>query len=163
VTNRSAKLSADDIAFQEAIATRFECTRCGNCCKGDGLVHINPEEADRLAGALGLARENFIREYAVRLGKDRWRLKDKWIPSPNHSQPAEQWCIFLERDAAGLYGCSVNAAKPDQCASFPAGWRNPDSIRACPGLRILATEMAKERRAGDELKGAGEAKRGVKV
>ena len=137
----------DPDALEQAIQTRFACTRCGHCCKGDGQVRLGPAEADRLAAALGLAREAFVRQYALRAGRDRWRLKDRWVSPGNPMLPDEQWCIFLERDPAGLYGCRVNGVKPDQCAGFPARWRNPDSIQTCPGLRRLAAELDPARAA----------------
>ncbi len=115
--------------LQEAIAREFQCHRCGNCCKGDGVVHFGAEEADRMAELLGMTRKDFLREFARKIGPEEWRLRDQ--------NNAEQWCIFLQRDADGLYGCRVNPAKPDQCRSFPEKWRNPDSLQSCSGLRAL--------------------------
>jgi Fe-S-cluster containining protein len=113
-----------------------------------GLVRIGAAEADRLAGALGLGREEFVRLYAVPTGRERWRLKDRFveIAGPDgSSRRREQWCIFLERGEDGLYGCRVNAVKPDQCAGFPARWRNEDTLRTCAGLRRLLSELRAER------------------
>jgi Fe-S-cluster containining protein len=42
-------------------------------------------------------------------------------------------CIFLQAD-----GCQIHAVKPEQCASFPMKWRNPDSFETCAGLRALS-------------------------
>ena len=121
---------------QEAIEKEFSCERCGNCCKGDGAVVIGPAEADRIAKFLKLTRREFVRRFAFKIGQDEWQLVDK--------ANREQWCIFLERGEDGLYGCAINAVKPDQCGSFPAKWKNEDSFRTCAGLRILMRKL-KER------------------
>ena len=144
----------NDDALEQAIQTRFQCQRCGHCCKGDGVVRVGPAEVDRMAAALGLSREAFTKTYAVKIGRERWRLKDRWVEAPDADRgngrvrrtplPKEPWCIFLERGADGLYGCQVNAVKPDQCAAFPARWRNEDSLQTCAGLRRLTAELRAE-------------------
>lgn len=136
----SPAMSSPDAKNQikEAIRDGFACVRCGFCCKGDGLVHCNPAELDRMADQLGFTRLQFVRRFAVREGKDRWVLKDKLIFDDRPLAKPEKWCVFLERDEDGLYGCLANDAKPDQCRTFPADWQNPDSMQTCPGLRALA-------------------------
>ena len=124
-------------AVQEAIEREFECHRCGNCCKGEGLVRIGRAEADRLAEFLGLTRRQFLRRYALGDGVGHWRLIEQANP--------EMWCIFLEQDEEGNYACRVNSVKPDQCRSFPAKWRNEDSYRTCAGLKALLRKL----RSGD--------------
>jgi Fe-S-cluster containining protein len=103
------------------------------------VVGIGPDEVDRMARHLDLPRESFLKQYAKKIGRDRWRLKE--------IANAERWCIFLERGADGLYGCRVNPVKPDQCAGFPARWRNPDSFQCCEGLKAMLCRM-KEQQAG---------------
>lgn len=119
--------------LQQAIETEFACERCGHCCTGDGAVRIGPVEADRMARALGLSRRKFLKQYAKPVGPDQWWLLDQ--------DNLDQWCIFLTRDADGLFGCRVNDAKPDQCRSFPAKWRNPGSLKTCAGLRTLVSNL----------------------
>lgn len=135
--------------LQEAIETGFACERCGNCCKGEGAVRIGPAEADRLARHLHLPRRKFLKQYARQMGAEEW-----WLI--NHDN-AELWCIFLTRDADGLYGCQVNEAKPDQCRSFPAKWRNSDSLRTCAGLRTLVAGL----REREEARAAARAAAGL--
>jgi Fe-S-cluster containining protein len=121
--------------LQQAIEHDFQCQRCGNCCKGDGLVHFGAREAQRMADALKITRASFLRRYAINVERGQWVLKDRGVQiSPN---VRELWCIFLRRDPDGLYACDINRAKPDQCREFPAKWRNPDSLRSCAGLRLL--------------------------
>jgi hypothetical protein len=121
---------------QEAIEREFECHRCGACCKGEGAVHVGPAEVERMAEHLGLNRREFLRRFAIRLADEEWMLTEK----PN----VERWCVFLERDAEGLYGCSVNPVKPDQCRSYPMKWRNDDSYRTCAGLKALLKKLRTE-------------------
>jgi len=119
--------------IQDAIEREFQCNRCGHCCKGDGVVDFGAREADRMADFLDMPRKKFLKQYAIAMRSGRWHLKDQ--------NNEEQWCIFLQQDAHGLYGCRVNPAKPDQCASFPAKWRNPDSFITCSGLRTLMRSL----------------------
>ncbi len=130
--------------LQHAIETRFVCHRCGHCCKGDGLVQFGPLEADRMADHLGLSRRQFLKQFALRVEDDQWILRDRFVQDARTGGRREQWCIFLERDADGRYGCRVNPAKPDQCGSFPAQWRNPDSLQTCVGLRRLLADLKAE-------------------
>jgi Fe-S-cluster containining protein len=126
---------------QEAIAARFECHRCGNCCKGDGVVEVRSEEVERIAGFLGLPRRKFLKQYATQIAPDRWWLKDQ--------ENEEKWCIFLELGPDGLYGCRINPAKPRQCGSFPEKWRNEDSFRTCSGLRALMRNLREHAEKSD--------------
>ncbi len=126
--------------LQQAIEEKFACARCGFCCKGDGLVHCNAAEIQRMADHVGLARREFVRRFAVR-ERGEWILKDKLIFSGRPLEKPEKWCVFLDQGVDGLYGCIVDEAKPDQCKSFPAKWRNPDSMETCPGLRELKKKI----------------------
>lgn len=132
--------SREQKKLQKAIEERFECLRCGNCCKGDGVVRIGPEELKRMAAKLGITEKAFIKQYTMIYGEQEWWLIDKIVEE--HGEQIK-WCIFLEIMDDGLYGCRVNEAKPDQCASFPAKWRNNDSLRSCAGLRALRAELRK--------------------
>lgn len=130
-----SRIDAD--VLQDAIETQFQCAQCGHCCKGDGLVRIGPVEADRAAVAVGLTRHRFLKAYTLRIDQKQWIVRDRWVPSPHPAGEKEKWCIFLERGSDGLYRCQLHHAKPDQCQSFPAKWRNPDSLTTCVGLRHL--------------------------
>jgi hypothetical protein len=141
-------VSADRL--QQAIETHFQCQRCGNCCKGDGLVHFGADEAQAMADALGVTRAAFLRRHAVKVEPGRWILKDR-IVKPTPSAPREIWCIFLQQGADGRYGCQINEAKPDQCREFPARWRNPDSLTDCAGLRLLLRQL-REETAGEKVR-----------
>ncbi len=130
-----------DEQLQEAIVKRFQCTRCGHCCKGDGVVRFGPEKADEMARTLGINRHKLLTAFALLAGEKEWWLKDKMVYPVGAGGPEEKWCIFLEQGSDGLYYCRVNQAKPQQCADFPAKWQNMDSTTTCSGLGRLVSEL----------------------
>ncbi|QQL43914.1 YkgJ family cysteine cluster protein [Sulfuriroseicoccus oceanibius] len=94
---------------------RWQCQRCGNCCKWPGDVRVDDEEIAKIAAFLDMDVNDFMNEY-VRLRSDRQGLS--LIEKPNDE------CIFFEDG-----GCVINPVKPIQCAGFPntwnyIGWRN---------------------------------------
>ena len=80
----------------------FECTRCGDCCRGPGYVWVNREEIANLASFLELTPEAFGRRYLRRVER-RLSLIDN----------DDGDCIFWEN------GCTVYSARPTQCRTFP--------------------------------------------
>lgn len=106
---------------------RFECTACGNCCKGPGYVWVRPLEIRRMARALGLCEEEFSRRYVSRVDA-RLSLTDRG---------SQERCVLLGDDDR----CAVYDARPDQCRSFPF-WREHLRKRSawealgkdCPGI-----------------------------
>ena len=52
---------------------RFECTRCGNCCRTHGeyaYVYLAERDLLAIAGFLGLARADFLARYCTE--EDGW-------------------------------------------------------------------------------------------
>ena len=104
----------------------FSCTRCGGCCTGvPGFVWVNVEEIARLAAFLGATFEAFAEAHVRRVGP-RYSLKEQ----------AGGDCIFWNKQA----GCSVYAARPVQCQTWPfwpeniesrARWEQVTAV--CPG------------------------------
>lgn len=113
----------------------FTCHRCGNCCRGDGFVDMTESDIARAALALGMSEGDFIRDFC-KAGGDGYILKDQ--------EDEERSCIFLT-DEEGLSGCRIHAAKPEQCASFPFGWRPRNVMQFCEGMRALVN-MPKPKR-----------------
>ncbi len=106
----------------------FVCARCGNCCRGEGIVRVTPVEAQAIAQFLGLSLEEFTARYtrdaeaaADRDKGVRWLL-DK--PGPL------QECIFLEDNL-----CRIHPVKPHRCRTFPLEWRTPDILDYCVGMQ----------------------------
>ncbi len=89
-----------------AAGLRFQCARCGICCKGPqpGFVWVSEAEIAALATHLGLTVDAFGARYLRRIGA-RYSLVEK----------ASHDCIFWEDGR----GCTVYAARPTQCRTFP--------------------------------------------
>ena len=95
-----------------------QCLRCGNCCRWPGYVRLAPEEAETIAGFLGLPVHAFTAEY-TRLGPDRL-----WLALTESASGA---CVFLtDRNE-----CRIHAVKPGQCRGFPESWNVDGFERFC--------------------------------
>jgi Fe-S-cluster containining protein len=89
---------------------RFRCARCGNCCAGKGsVVIVSRREREALANHLGLSIEEFEAQH-TRSSLGETVLRD--VPGGGD-------CEWLERNQDGTTSCRVNAAKPDQCGTYP--------------------------------------------
>lgn len=123
---------------------RFRCTQCGHCCTIPGYVWVDEEEIDRLADQLELDRVDFMKRYVRRVGR-RFSLVEK----------ANDECVFWDA------GCTVYAARPRQCRTFPfwpehlrdrSAWNEVEGD--CPGagagrLYSLGEVRALSRGAGE--------------
>ena len=87
---------------------RFECQRCGDCCRGQpGYVWVMPEEAKEIAEFLSLPREEFAEKYLRKAGSH-----DSLTELPDGR------CAFY-----GEEGCKIYPVRPMQCRTFPF-WRS---------------------------------------
>ena len=111
---------------------RFDCTRCQRCCRLEpGLVLLSHQDLDRLADFLDLSREAVRDRYCRTVqtgGVGRLTLQEH----DNYD------CVFW-----GAGGCTVYAARPLQCRSFPfwpsqvadeESWQA--AARECPGIGL---------------------------
>src|SRR5262245_24912135 len=97
--------SADEESPWYRDGLKFECTRCGHCCTGaPGYVWVNGEEIARLAEYRGQTVEQFSKAYVRRVGQ-----RHSLIEKPGGD------CIFWEKET----GCTVYAARPVQCQTWP--------------------------------------------
>ena len=106
---------------------RFTCTQCGQCCTGaPGFVWVNEEEIAALARLSDLDVEAFEYRYVRRVGA-RKSLRE----FPNGD------CVFFDGQTRR---CSVYAARPRQCRTWPfwdsnlktvEDWEHTCSV--CPG------------------------------
>ena len=100
---------------------RFECTRCGACCTGaPGYVWVDLAEIEALAEFRGESVDAFSRKY-VRRVHNRLSLIEK--PGGD--------CVFWDKAA----GCTVYAARPVQCRTWPFWPENIESREAWEGVR----------------------------
>ena len=114
----------------------FECTQCGNCCTGPtGYVWFCDEEAETMAGHLGMELEDFLKQYARKVD-GRWSLGENW-----NKQIHGYDCVFLRRDETGKALCGIYPVRPAQCRTWPFWPENLRSSRSwqrtahtCPGM-----------------------------
>ncbi len=118
---------------------RFECTRCGRCCTGEGWVWVSEARIREIAEFLGMSVETFSRRY-VRRVDNRLSLMEK-----DHAD-----CAFWQRDQ----GCSIYPVRPAQCRTFPF-W--PEHLESRGAWRDLAAEVPGIGRGGRH--GEGEIRR----
>lgn len=102
---------------------RFECTRCGRCCTGEGYVWVSQARVREIAEFLGMPPEDFGRRYLRRVG-GRLSLVEK--------QSSD--CVFWERQR----GCLIYPVRPTQCRTFPF-W--PESLESPEAWRRLEAEV----------------------
>lgn len=103
---------------------RFECTRCGRCCTGEGHVWVSEERIGKIAEFLELPLESFGRRYLRRVD-NRLALVDK---------PDRPDCVFWEAER----GCTIYPVRPGQCRTFPF-W--PEHLESPEAWRELAAEV----------------------
>lgn len=95
----------------------FVCTRCGECCRIPGQIHLTEADLARLAAFFGMSEYDFIQAYTD-LARDRRNLVVKGDPALP--------CRFLSGN-----DCTVYPARPEQCAGYPFKWHNPDWQKIC--------------------------------
>lgn len=130
---------------------RFACRRCGNCCSGKGsVVIVTPREREALARHLSMTVADFEARHT------RVSMEDVVLVDDEETGD----CEWLERKDDGTTACRVNAAKPDQCRSYPFWPRvvaSPESWDAegkrCRGIGqgdVISAEDIEERSGLDD-------------
>jgi len=105
---------------------KFQCTRCGACCRGEpGYVWVARRDIRAIARFLHLSRDEFRQQYV------REALGDlSLVELPDGD------CIFWSSD-----GCRIYPVRPVQCRTFPfwneyvqspRGWAHAGT--RCPGV-----------------------------
>ena len=103
----------------------YECTRCGNCCRWEGIVRLQEDEIDRISEFLGMTPQTFVEAY-TRLAPHRRGLA--------LIDNEKGHCIMLTED--GL--CRIHPVKPEQCRGFPNVWRTPDWRKHCQARPVAS-------------------------
>jgi uncharacterized protein len=107
---------------------RFECTRCGNCCRNHGdytFVSLGPVELREIPDFLGVSREKFLADHCDK--------EPGYHPTLRMDRPA---CPFLTAEQT----CSIYPVRPMQCRTWPfwtenlvrETWEGPVKD-CCPG------------------------------
>ncbi|MDR0910962.1 MAG: YkgJ family cysteine cluster protein [Spirochaetaceae bacterium] len=109
---------------------RFACKRCSSCCRGEpGFVFLKDDDIAKLAEAVELRPEQFVKVYCRNIGAEI-SLKER----RNFD------CIFWKNNENGG-GCELYRARPLQCRTFPFWQQILTSKKAwdaysqhCPGM-----------------------------
>ncbi|WP_096894121.1 YkgJ family cysteine cluster protein [Candidatus Scalindua japonica] len=104
---------------------RFECQRCGSCCRGEpGVVWMTKREAKNISVSLGISTDLFAKNYL--------RLINGRISLLEHSNGD---CVMYDN------GCSIYETRPRQCRTFPFWSSNlknktewKEQKKTCPGI-----------------------------
>ncbi len=84
----------------------FECTMCGKCCKGEGIVALTEQELENIATFFRETKEFIKEKYVLKMYDKKYWLKD-------HVYRGEKACIFF-------YGkCVIYPVRPVQCRTYP--------------------------------------------
>lgn len=103
---------------------RFTCVGCGSCCGGGpGTVSFTDDERTAMASMLGVSEEEFDRLYVWRK-YGRRSLRER----------ANYDCILLDAETRR---CTVYAARPSQCRTFPF-WH--DAVKSRRNWELYAEE-----------------------
>ena len=84
-------------------------------------MKVTAEEADSIAGFLGMAPRAFI-ESLTRLSPDRTTL--------SLLEKKDGSCFFYDEAA---HSCRIQPVKPGQCRAFPFTWNFPGWEKICEG------------------------------
>ena len=105
----------------------FKCEKCGNCCKGEGIVKVSYEEFSKICKYLNISKAEALRYFFIKRGKI-FIIRDK----------DNKECIFLRNNL-----CLINNVKPEQCKNFPLKWNTKEMLSECAGYRKLINEKNK--------------------
>lgn len=109
---------------------KFECKRCGNCCRWPGYVRVSAGEIEAIAAFLQQPLEQFIAG-STRLTGDRTGLS--LLENPDGS------CPYLLDTPEGS-ACRLQSVKPQQCRNFPLKWNFPGWEKECAGGLAMLQE-----------------------
>lgn len=107
--------------------SKFECDKCGACCKGSLIVEA--EELDvlrepRIVGADPYYRDKSVEQVLVQLQADIGRVVLLACGKP---------CSFLGQDNQ----CTIYPTRPNCCVALQAGDEQCQEARADAGLQPL--------------------------
>lgn len=104
----------------------FDCKKCGRCCYGEGGIHVNKKERDRIARFVGMTQKSFMARYCE---ERNGRIYIKTGP--------DNFCFFFNKEKQ----CMIHPVKPKTCTRwpfYPAIVKDEDTWQdardACPGF-----------------------------
>jgi len=120
----------------------FECTQCGECCRGFGGTYVTPEDIKRISQFIKCDPGTFIPRFCDMSGS-----------RPVLTLGQEGKCIFFDKL------CTIHAVKPYMCRAWPFIQTlvdHPENWEAmagsCPGMKKEVPEETIQRIAALEIK-----------
>lgn len=110
----------------------FDCTLCGECCKGYGGTYVTETDIEAIARYVGVTAQRLVARYTRTSG-------DKRVLA----QADNGYCIFWDRV------CTIHPVKPRMCRQWPFirnilvdvnNWRA--MAASCPGMNPDAPDQA---------------------
>ncbi len=102
----------------------FECTQCGECCKGYGGTYVTHNDIERISRHIDGDPAKFVQQFCNLSGK-----------RPVLAQREDKYCIFWDQF------CTIHPVKPLMCRKWPflesilvdpANWLIMS--KSCPGI-----------------------------
>ncbi len=142
-------LTGHNTNTEEAKLPRFECTKCGACCRDVFLVTVTGNDIVRIAAVLGLSPNEMLKAldfYVVSDGEPTPIGLDKFPSVATEGglsfialrKTENGDCVFLKEHL-----CMIHPVRPAVCRSFPFVFDESDGQRTwglsakkeiCPGL-----------------------------
>lgn len=109
----------------------FDCTLCGDCCKGYGGTYLSAADISAISRFIGVSEARLIASYTCQSGGKRII-----------SQAETGYCIFWDKV------CTIHPVKPKMCRQWPfinsilvdvGNWRA--MAASCPGMNADALDQ----------------------
>ena len=120
----------------------FECTQCGECCRGFGGTYVTPEDIEQISRFIKCDPDTFVSRFCDMSGS-----------RPVLTLGEEGKCIFFDEL------CTIHAVKPYMCRAWPFIQTlvdHPENWEAmagsCPGMKKGIPEEVLQRIAALEIK-----------
>ena len=103
----------------------FDCTMCGDCCRGFGGTIVTEQDIERIAAYIGVDPGSFADRYCATSGSQRVL-----------AQGEDGCCVFFDKL------CTIHPVKPRMCRAWPfirpvlvdvVNWHS--MAASCPGMR----------------------------
>lgn len=98
-----SKASVTGVWFKDGL--RFECRRCGDCCKASGIVYVRSDEIERIRRYLGVEEDLFKKSFLRDIGG-----------LTSLGERDDGACVMLDSDTDR---CHIYEVRPMQCSTFP--------------------------------------------
>lgn len=109
------------------VIEKFECKKCGACCKNNGIVIMYPIDIQRISQKMEIEQKEFVQRYCR---KKYINLNDRQLKI--YVLDVGDCCPFLDENNL----CTIHSVKPLQCEYGPTRYfLSVGAHRNCVQLR----------------------------